>query len=190
MADENQRAPRLGRPARGDLGGLGREAPALSRHRLADSRPGLALRLRDRGGWAQVHLLLLGRALGDRGAGMEARCRARARLSRGHRGLVARDGGTPQRVLPGRRVRLHDPQPALRRPGSRQIPVRLPRAANCRARGVARQLQRFAHGTRHSRRRAPLDGFANLCTRDPDARRAATAWTACCEPGRTVSPGS
>ena len=36
----------------------------------------------------------------------------------------------------------------------------------------------------------PLDRLADVCPRDPDAARAATASTASCGCGRTASPGS
>ena len=105
--------------------GLGDEVrlhPGLSDQRPADPEGPVDLRPLDRGGRTEVRLLLAGRALVGRGTVLETGRRPRARFPYGAGRVVARNGRPREPLLPGRRIGLHDPQPALLRPAARARP--------------------------------------------------------------------
>ena len=130
----------------------------LSRDGPADSAGPLDLRPLDRGGRAQVRLLLARRAVVVGGASLEAGRRPRARLAHGRRRLVARDGGSREPVLSRRRRRSSRSTtfPTRRRaPGAFLGDYKLRRNAALDA--LPAELPRLAHGARHPRRRLALD---------------------------------
>ena len=153
-----RRGPQGGRRSdRGRVLGKRRRRAVLADHRTADPEGPDDLRLRDRGGRAEVHLLLAREPLVRAGARLPAGRRARARLPRVRRGLLARDRGAGQRVLPVRRHRPHHPQSPVLRPGSGAGARRVLPSQGGRGRRAPRIAPRRAPRARDPRRRRDHD---------------------------------